>query len=407
MKYAISAHNVSKRFDIPHEKKTTLKEHFVHAFDRTRYESFNAVQDVSFSIKNGEFVGIIGANGSGKSTLLKIIAGIYTPTSGKIVVDGRISPFLELGVGFDPELSGKENVYLNASVLGLTKKQIDERYNDIVAFAELERFMDMKVKNYSSGMFVRLAFSVAIQVDADILLMDEVLAVGDAHFQEKCFNVFRKFKEEGKTIVLVTHDSGSIRRFCDRCIYLKKGALKGDGSPEEVIDSYIYEQGENNQIESSEVVAPDSEEETKGRGDGIPETDKRVYFTKYELIDKNNKSSTSFCSGDDLKVKVNFKCKDKNIKKVNAGIAIYDEYGNHIFGDRSEWSEVLMDCKKGEFELVLKELPLLSGSYFITLALDSIGDTEHYDWLDKKLYFDVKNNKSQVGRINFLTKWKA
>lgn len=403
MKHAITVKKVSKRFKIPHEKKTTLKEHFINVFKKTTYESFDAVKDVSFDIHKGEFVGIIGANGSGKSTLLKMIAGIYHPSQGKIKVEGKISPFLELGVGFDPELSGKENVYLNASVLGLTKKQIDERYQSIVDFAELERFMDMKVKNYSSGMFVRLAFSVAIQVDADVLLMDEVLAVGDAHFQEKCFNVFRKFKEQGKTIVLVTHDTGSIRRFCDRCIYLKKGELIADGKPEKVIDTYIYDEGESH-VEHQEVPV---EEDTEPKEIGVPHTNKKVAFTQYQLIDKNNKESTTFCPGDDIRVKVQFECNAQGIKKVNAGVAIYDEHGNHMFGDRSEWHKVMIDCKKGEYELVLKDLPLLSGSYFITLALDSEGDTEHYDWLDKKLQFNIHNNTSQVGTTHFTTEWNA
>ena len=261
MKYTISVQKVSKEFHIPHEKKTTLKEHFINIFNKTTYESFNAIKDVSFSIRKGEFIGIIGANGSGKSTLLKMIAGIYNPSSGKITVHGKISPFLELGVGFNPELSGKENVYLNASVLGLSKQQIDERYESIVDFAELERFMDMKVKNYSSGMFVRLAFSVAIQVNADVLIMDEVLAVGDTHFQKKCFNVFRKFKEEGKTIILVTHDISSIRRFCDQCLYLKKGQLISKGSPEKIIAEYIYDQGEINQIQIDEITENKNKEQ--------------------------------------------------------------------------------------------------------------------------------------------------
>ena len=407
MAYAISVQNVSKTFNIPHDKRTTLKEHFVHIFSRSSYEEFNALQNVSFDVKKGEFLGIIGANGSGKSTLLKTIAGIYTPSSGEVKVNGKVSPFLELGVGFDPELSGAENLYLNATVLGLSRKEIDARYRAIVEFAEMERFMDMKVKNYSSGMFVRLAFSVAIQVDADILIMDEVLAVGDARFQEKCFNVFRKFKEEGKTMVLVTHDVGSIRRFCDRCLYLKKGELVAQGEPEKVLENYLYDQGEmpREACESGVTVVTEKKEDEKVSN--IPQTNKKVYFENYVLIDKHGKESTIFCPGDDLRIKVRFKCKDLTLQKVNAGVAVHDERGNHLFGDRSEWHQVLIDCKKREYELVFKKLPLLSGTYFITLALDSIGDMEHYDWLEKKLQFNIQNNQTQVGTVHFLTQWNA
>lgn len=427
MPFAISVQNVSKIFNIPHDKRTTLKEHFVRLFSRSSYEAFNALQDVSFNVKKGEFLGIIGANGSGKSTLLKSIAGIYSPSSGEVKVDGKISPFLELGVGFDPELSGAENLYLNATVLGLSRKEIDARYRSIVDFAEMERFMDMKVKNYSSGMFVRLAFSVAIQVDADILLMDEVLAVGDTRFQEKCFDVFRRFKEAGKTMILVTHDIGSVRRFCDRCVYLKKGEVTAEGSPEKVIETYLYDQGE---VPRTEVVLSvqqegvetndeqqDSVKNKKGEEDGgsaaqsaapgVPPVNKKVHFESWKLIDKNGNESTGFCPGDDVKIKVEFGCGDHALHEVNAGVAIYDEHGNHLFGDRSEWHKVMISCKKGEYELVLKKLPLLSGTYFVTLALDSAGDTEHYDWLDKKIQFNVRNDRLEVGLIHFLTEWHA
>lgn len=414
MSNAITVQQVNKIFSIPHEKRTTLKEHFVHIFSHSSYEEFHALKNVSFDVEKGEFLGIIGANGSGKSTLLKMIAGIYQPSAGGITVEGKISPFLELGVGFDPELSGAENVYLNACVLGLSRKEIDERYKSIVEFAEMKRFMDMKVKNYSSGMFVRLAFSVAIQVDADILLMDEVLAVGDARFQEKCFDVFRKFKEEGKTIILVTHDVGSVRRFCDRCVYLKKGELVADGTPENVIEKYLYDQSEMPQtvlpvpiVLPAQPVTPVTSIQQNEKSAGVPPTSKKVNFTGWTLIDKNDKESTGFCPGDDIRIKVQFKCNDNTLQKINAGVAVYDEHGNHLFGDRSEWHKVLIDCKKGSYELIFKKLPLLSGTYFITLALDSEGDIEHYDWLDKKLQFNVQNDQLSAGTIHFLTEWKA
>jgi ABC-type polysaccharide/polyol phosphate transport system ATPase subunit len=234
---AIKVSGVSKTFRIPHEKISSLRGAFVNAFRKNSYEEFNALDDVTFSVKKGEFFGIIGRNGSGKSTLLKILAGIYQPDQGKVEIDGLISPFLELGIGFNPELSGRDNVYLNATVLGMTKKQIDAKFNDIVAFSELERFIDQKLKNYSSGMQVRLAFSVAIHANRDILLMDEVLAVGDAPFQEKCFTFFRNMRGK-KTILFVSHDMTSMKKFCDRMMLLQNGKIIKIGNTKEVVNKY-------------------------------------------------------------------------------------------------------------------------------------------------------------------------
>ncbi len=237
-KDVIVVKNLSKRFVIPHEKISTLKGAFVNFLKKKDYEVFNALSDISFEVKEGEFFGIIGKNGSGKSTLLKILAGIYVADKGGVKIHGRISPFLELGIGFNPELSGRDNIYLNGAVLGLTKKQIDEKFQSIVAFSELERFIDQKLKNYSSGMSVRLAFSVAIHANRDILLMDEVLAVGDANFQQKCISEFMKYKEEGKTVVLVTHDVGVVEKYCDRALLLRDGQISKIGDIKEVVEEY-------------------------------------------------------------------------------------------------------------------------------------------------------------------------
>ena len=236
---AIKVDHVSKTFRIPHEKISSVRGAFVNMFDKSGYEEFNALNDVSFEVKKGEFFGILGRNGSGKSTLLKVLAGIYTADKGKVHIDGLISPFLELGIGFNPELSGRDNIYLNATVLGLTEKQIDEKFDDIVAFSELERFIDQKVKNYSSGMQVRLAFSVAIHANREILLMDEVLAVGDSNFQSKCLTEFNRYKEMGKTVILVSHDVATIQRYCDRAMLLRNGKIVKIGDAEEVGNEYI------------------------------------------------------------------------------------------------------------------------------------------------------------------------
>jgi ABC-type polysaccharide/polyol phosphate transport system ATPase subunit len=223
--------DVSKAFRLPHEQYHTLKERVLHPFKFRGYNQLDALKDVSLEVAPGEFFGIVGRNGSGKSTLLKCIAGIYQTDAGEIDVNGRLSPFIELGVGFNPDLTARDNVLINATMLGLTRRQAKERFDDIIAFAELEPFLDLKLKNYSSGMQVRLAFSVAVQVDADILLVDEVLAVGDAAFQQKCYEQFQRMKDEGRTIVLVTHDMGAVARFCDRALLLEHGEVVQVGEP--------------------------------------------------------------------------------------------------------------------------------------------------------------------------------
>jgi ABC-type polysaccharide/polyol phosphate transport system ATPase subunit len=235
---AIEVAGVSKVFRLPHEQRTTLKEHFLHPFRHTTYEVQRALDDVSFTVAEGEFFGIIGPNGSGKSTLLKILAGIYRQDTGTVRVTGRLSPFIELGVGFNPELSARDNVRINGTLLGLGKRELDERFEAIFEFAGLERFVDQKLKNFSSGMHVRLAYSIAIQVDFDVLLLDEVLAVGDAEFQEKCFATFQDFRTQGKTIVLVTHDLRTLMEHAEQALLLRAGAVEALGYTAEVVASY-------------------------------------------------------------------------------------------------------------------------------------------------------------------------
>jgi ABC-type polysaccharide/polyol phosphate transport system ATPase subunit len=235
----LAAQGVHKRFKVPEERSHTLKERALHPLRRSRNEELHALKGISFAVEPGEFFGIVGRNGSGKSTLLKCLAGIYRTDTGKIWCNGRMSTFIELGVGFNPDLAAYENVTLNGIMLGLSPREARARYERVIEFAELEEFQDLKLKNYSSGMHVRLAFSVAIQVDADILLIDEVLAVGDAAFQQKCFDVFNRMREEGRTIVFVTHDMGAVTRFCHRAMLLERGELVGIGDPREIADRYL------------------------------------------------------------------------------------------------------------------------------------------------------------------------
>jgi ABC-type polysaccharide/polyol phosphate transport system ATPase subunit len=236
---AVHVDRLSKTFRLPHEKVHTLKERALHPFRRQTFETLHALNDVSFDVHAGEFFGIVGRNGSGKSTLLKCLAGIYAADSGGIFVEGRLSTFIELGVGFNPDLPARDNIQLNATMLGLSPREAARRADEVIAFAELEDFVDLKLKNYSSGMEVRLAFSVMIQVDAEILLIDEVLAVGDAAFQQKCFDEFTRIRRRGRTVLLVTHDMSAVQRFCDRAMLLDRGRVVEIADPEHVGNRYL------------------------------------------------------------------------------------------------------------------------------------------------------------------------
>jgi ABC-type polysaccharide/polyol phosphate transport system ATPase subunit len=229
---------VSKAFRLPHQQYSTLKERALHPFNSRSFEVLQAVDHVNFEVRSGEFFGIVGRNGSGKSTLLKCLAGIYGIDAGTIEIGGRLSPFIELGVGFNPDLTARDNVIINAIMLGLSRREARRRFDEIIAFAELEEFVDLKLKNYSSGMSVRLGFSVAVQVDADVLLIDEVLAVGDVAFQRKCFDQFTRMRNEGRTILFVTHDMSTVERFCDRAMLLERGKVVSIGPPDEIAQQY-------------------------------------------------------------------------------------------------------------------------------------------------------------------------
>ncbi|HEX3568979.1 MAG TPA: ABC transporter ATP-binding protein [Candidatus Saccharimonadales bacterium] len=294
---AIIIENVSKTFKLPHEKTGSIKSVVVNFYRRKRtYDLQSALRNVTFQINKGEFFGIVGRNGSGKSTLLKMLAGIYTPTKGSIAVNGTLTPFIELGVGFNPELTGRENVFLNGALLGFSRKEMDKMYKDIVSFAELEKFMEQKLKNYSSGMQVRLAFSIAIRARTDILLLDEVLAVGDAAFQQKCFNYFEELREQKKTVVFVSHDMDAVRRFCTSAVYIKDGNLIHKGSPLEIADIYLEEN-----MESSRQA------EAKQQGRDLP---------------KKNSLSAKIANPEEETVAIRFTYKTEETDEMYLGISI-------------------------------------------------------------------------------------
>lgn len=252
---AVVVKDLYKRFKLPHEQHSGIKQLIVNFAKRKKgYETQHVLDDISFEIKKGEFFGIVGRNGSGKSTLLKLLAGIYTPDRGLVQVNGSLTPFIELGVGFNPELTGRENVFLNGALLGFGRTEMEAMYEEIVEFAELHKFMDQKLKNYSSGMQVRLAFSIAIRARSDVLILDEVLAVGDQAFQQKCYSYFERLKKQGQTVVLVTHDMSAVQRFCSRALLISEGKIKYIGEPFEIADRYTESNVESSQNKNSKEV---------------------------------------------------------------------------------------------------------------------------------------------------------
>jgi ABC-2 type transport system ATP-binding protein len=301
---AIKVEAVSKTFRLPHEKTSSVKSVVLGFYKRKRtFEKQEVLKDISFEIKKGEFFGIVGRNGSGKSTLLKLLAGIYSPSKGNITINGKLTPFIELGVGFNPELTGRENVFLNGALLGFSRKEMTKLYADIVDFAELDRFMDQKLKNYSSGMQVRLAFSIAIRAKTDILLVDEVLAVGDVSFQQKCYAYFDRLKEEKRTIILVTHDMSAIKQFCDRVLLIDMGIQKAVGTPEHT--SQLYER--LNYADSSKSAEKPEE------------------MVSVKIADKSGTAREKFEHGDTMDFEISWQTQ----KKVGfAGLVIYK--GNEV-----------------------------------------------------------------------------
>lgn len=371
--FAIRIKNVSKNFRLPHEKVSSVKGIFTSWFRSRAWQQFetqHALKNISFDVPQGEFFGIVGRNGSGKSTLLKMLAGIYQPTAGSVQVQGKLVPFIELGVGFNPELTGRENVYLNGALLGFTTQQIDKQYDDIVAFAELEDFMDQKLKNYSSGMQVRLAFSVATTAKADILLVDEVLAVGDADFQRKCFEYFRKLKKAKKTVVFVTHDMNAVREYCDRAMLIDESQLKEIGRPETIAQAYA-------QLFMEKDESTTEEDKSKKRwGNGAA---------------KYNKISTKLTT-DNLVITTTIRV-HQSIEKLVYGIHIFSTDGRELTATNNRMiaePDVESLMKGDEVQLSWEVLNIFNdGKYLITLTLvDSVGSV--FDWYNEAAAFTVK-----------------
>ncbi len=410
---AVAVKSVTKRYRIHHEKIPSLKQTILK-LKRTTYEEFLALDDVSFSIKHGETCGIIGPNGSGKSTLLKMLAKIIQPTSGEIIVNGPLSALLELGAGFHPDLTGRENIYINAAILGMKRKDVDRKLNDIIGFSELERFIDMPVKNYSSGMYMRLGFSVAINVNPDILLVDEVLAVGDQSFQAKCYKVIYDFMKSGKTIIIVSHDLETISDLCSKVIFLKDGKIIDIGKPLDIVSKYrayieelekkrIIEQQKaerkkifktviegNRKIVSGEEISRLSNLSIGGEtinrfGSGDAD------ITSISLFDKSGKT-IDYCSyGDEVKLayKVLFK---ENIEDPIFGIRITDYRGNIIYGTNSRLNSIKTGVfKKGDEATVAFsfKVALIGGEYSVSPAVGYNDNKTYCDWINNMFSINV------------------
>jgi ABC-2 type transport system ATP-binding protein len=319
---AVSVEGAYKTFRIPHQQYHTIKERVLHPFRSRTYDAFHAMNDITLHVSRGEFFGIVGRNGSGKSTLLKCIAGIYQLDGGTIDVEGRLSPFIELGVGFNPDLAAEDNVIINAVMMGLSRSEARRRFKDIVAFAELEEFVDLKLKNYSSGMAVRLGFAVSTQVDADVLLVDEVLAVGDASFQQKCFEVFQRLKDEGKTILFVTHDMGLVERFCDRAMLLERGKVLAIGEPHEI--GLLY-----NQVNFGELVHTPIEGDVPSSGRPVEITTSRTEAGGEQVSDVPHGETF------EIVFEVRF---SERIENPVFGVSLRNDVGQTVFATTTQWS---------------------------------------------------------------------
>ena len=385
---------VSKSFKLPHEKADSVKSLFVNPFNKNRkkFEVQHALSGISFDIPKGEFFGIVGRNGSGKSTLLKIIAGIYQPNKGSVVVNGRLVPFIELGVGFNPELTGRENVQLNGALMGFSESEIEAKYTAIVDFAELERFMDQKLKNYSSGMQVRLAFSVAtVLAESDVLLIDEVLAVGDADFQRKCFEYFKTLKKDKKTVIFVSHDMSAVREYCDKAVLIDNSKIVFSGTSDEVAKEYTkLFLPEIHQVQEREIQKKNGKANGPGYkwgAGGIDIVDPLLSKSIYESTDKKISFSYSI------------KATPEFSDEIVPGFTIKNQQGDPVFGTNTDilfgQTKKIM-IKNSDTKTVTWSFPNIfnEGKYSIEPAVLSGSNGATLQWWDDAISFRVINEKS-------------
>jgi ABC-2 type transport system ATP-binding protein len=377
---AITVDRVGKRFRRYRERPTSLKERVIRW--RVHADEFWALRDVSVDIPEGQTLGLLGPNGAGKTTLLKVIAGILRPNEGQVITRGRIATLLALGAGFHAELTGRENVFLNASILGLSKARIAQLYDDIVAFAELEEFMDTQVKFYSSGMYVRLGFAVAVHVDPAILLVDEVLAVGDIAFQRKCLDKVEAFQREGRTIVVVTHAPDLVLRVCNQALMLEHGKVKAAGDPEDVVRDFRM---------------------AMARGDlayGWDQGTKEIEIVSAEVFGADGSERDWFAPGDEMVIQMDLKA-NVPVEDPVVSFAIHDQQNQMVFGTNSDWREVRWPRFEGKHrvQFVLRSLPFVRGRYYVTFGVHSRDSTRVYHLQEQRYSFAIVRGEENPGLV--------
>lgn len=380
-KLAVEVKDLYKSFKLPHDQHSGLKQILVNFHKRDKgYELQEVLKDISFDIKEGEFFGIVGRNGSGKSTLLKLLAGIYAPDKGLVKINGSLTPFIELGVGFNPELTGRENVFLNGALLGFSRKEMEAMYGDIVSFAELEKFMDQKLKNYSSGMQVRLAFSIAIRAQSDILLLDEVLAVGDEAFQRKCYNYFETLRRKKKTVILVTHDMSAVERFCTRAMLVQEGKVELIGDPYKVAAAYSKS---NNESYTDANIQDEPE-------DQLEEEVQETYGLQIDTLNISGKKAKKFTSGDEMIVRLTWN--NENISNLSVGIV--KQSGQTVYAVGTYQEKIKLETPNQASYLV--KLNVSEGVYFLQVALGAEGVPKPVVQIDEGPQFIVDRDISDV-----------
>ncbi|MGI8809114.1 MAG: ABC transporter ATP-binding protein [Acidimicrobiales bacterium] len=398
---AIECHDVWKSYRIYHQRAHTLKERVLSR--RHRFEEFWALTGVDLEFPTGSTTGIIGANGSGKSTLLKTMARILTPNRGSVRVSGTVSSLLELGIGFHPELTGQENVYLSGSLMGRTKRDIEALYDEIVEFAGIEAFMDSPVKNYSTGMYARLAFALAVSVDPEILLVDEVLAVGDESFANRCFERMAEFRAQGRTIVLVTHSLDTVRSLCAQAAWLDKGVVKEVGPSHDVVASYL------GHVHRDMSDHPPEEPIVVSSGDRFGTSE--VILTELGFFDSEEGTAGAFRTGEPLVVRIGYRV-DKPVPDLSITVAVYRaDTLAYVFAQNSKAAGLFLEPSgEGTIEVVIPSLPLLRGTYLVSVALHDYAVRRFYDWHERRFSFMVFDNKTSAvegGTLHVDSTWRA
>ncbi len=397
---AVIVEDVSKRFRIYRDRKSNLKEAVTARKRHTRYDEFWALKDVSFEIARGSTFGIVGHNGSGKSTMLKLLSNIHQPTSGRIEVRGRVSAMLELGAGFHPELTGRENIFLNGAIIGISRKRIEQELDTIIEFSGLGDFIDAPVKVYSSGMYVRLGFSIAVNLDPEILMVDEIVAVGDEEFQRRCFDHLLKLRRQGVTIIVVSHSMTLIQQLCDRAAWLEHGELKALGSPNEVIDKYLETV---NEAEAERLGT-----KLKAEGDTLRRGTGEVEVVKVEFRDAVGHLGVTGRNSERFTVRMHYKV-NKPVDDPVFGIGFHDEHGVHIAGPNSDNSPLHVTRleKDGYVDFTVDNLPLAPGRYEVSAAVVDRSQLHVFDYRDRAFDLTVQPGRAAevVGAISLEGQW--